>query len=204
MLIMNRKQLGFTIIELLITVVVISIVLTVAIPSFQSSIEKNNVTASISEFSASLRLARTEAVKRGRVVVVCPTNNQATCSGIWANGWLVFEDTDGSSSYSAAADDMIQIHGELDLGSIIEWSDSGSAIWDNDSSTQIEFTSRGLINTPSGTFKICSRSRKQEWARSLVIGLVGSLRYGIDSNNDSIFEDESGTNLTCPDAGVSP
>tara|TARA_R110001592_G_scaffold52511_6_gene160654 strand:+ start:241 stop:855 length:615 start_codon:yes stop_codon:yes gene_type:complete len=204
MLNMNRKKSGFTILELLITLAVLSIVLAFAIPSFQSSIEKNSVSASINEFSAALRLARTEAVKRGRLVVVCPSNDQATCSGIWANGWLVFEDTNASSTYTAAADELIQVHGELGSDNIIEWSDRGSATWDNDSDTLIQYNSRGLITTPSGTFKICSRSRNDKWARSLVVGSVGSLRFGIDGNSDAIFEDESGTNLACPSTGVAP
>jgi len=199
---MNRKKSGFTILELLITLAVLSIVLTIAIPSFQSTIEKNSVSASASEFAASLRLARTEAIKRGRSVAVCPSNDQATCSGIWANGWLVFEDTNGNQLYNAITEEMIQIHGELGSDNILEWSDSGSTIWDNDIDTIIQYNSRGLITTPSGTFKVCSRSRKNEWARSLVVGLVGSIRYGIDSNNDNIFEDESGNNLSCPSTGV--
>lgn len=201
---MHRKQSGFTLLELLIALAVISIVLTVAVPSFQSIIEKNSVTTSINEFAASLRLARTEAVKRGRLVVVCPSSDQASCSGAWNDGWLIFEDTNGNGTYSAADDTLIRIHDALSSGITLEWSDTDSAAWDDDLNTSIQYNSRGYITTTDGTFKVCSRSRNNMWARALVVGRVGSLRYGIDGNNDNIFEDESGTNLACPASGATP
>lgn len=201
---MRTKKLGFTLIELLVAVAVLSVVLTIAIPSYQSTIEKNSVTTSISEFAASLRLARTEAIKRGRLVVVCPSSDQATCSGSWQDGWLVFEDTNSNGSYSSAQDDLIRVHGALVADNILEWSDTGSASWTDDLSTSIQYNSRGLITTSDGTFKVCSRSRNNLWARSLLVNRVGSVRYGIDSNSDNIFEDESGNNLSCPALGVTP
>ncbi|MFT7373587.1 MAG: type IV fimbrial biogenesis protein FimT [Oleiphilaceae bacterium] len=201
---MYRKKLGFTLLELLVTLVVLSVVVAVAIPSFQSTIEKNSISASISEFAATLRLARTEAVKRGRLVVVCPSADQASCSGTWQNGWLVFEDTNANGSYSAVADDLIRVHEALVADNILQWSDAGSATWADDVTTFIQYNGRGLITTSNGTFKVCSRSRNNKWARALVVGLVGSLRYGIDNTNDGIYEDESGANLSCPANGATP
>lgn len=197
---MIRNTSGFTLLELLITVVVLSIVVSIAFPSFQASIERNSVEASLSEFAASLRLARTEAIKRGRLVVVCPSDDQVSCSGNWRDGWLVFEDTNDSSTYTAAADVLIRVHGALGSDNLLEWSDRGSAIWQEGVGTLVQYNSRGLITTDDGTFKMCSRSRNDQWARSLIIAPTGGLRYGIDNNNDSIFEDESGTNLSCSTA----
>lgn len=82
---------GFTLIELMITVAVLVIVLTVAIPSFNSTIQNSRSTALANDLSGALNLARSEAVKRGAEVRVCPRNAAGTaCSGTdWTAGWLV-------------------------------------------------------------------------------------------------------------------
>lgn len=85
-----RYQSGFTLIELVVTIAVASILLTLAIPSFRSTIQNNRVTGQANEFLTSLTLARSEAVKRSAITSVCISSNGATCMGTdWASGWLI-------------------------------------------------------------------------------------------------------------------
>lgn len=99
----NRAQVGFaargagfTLLELMITVTVLSILLGIAIPSFQDLMRRNRLATQTNELISSLALARSEAVKRGVRVTVCPANvNQDACSdsGDWAeNGMIIFTD----------------------------------------------------------------------------------------------------------------
>jgi len=85
---------GFTLIELMVTMAMAAILLTVGVPSFQSMIRNNRAATHMNEMISALNLARSEAAKRGGRVSLCPSTDQATCTGgtNWNNGWIVFVD----------------------------------------------------------------------------------------------------------------
>lgn len=81
---MGRKQAGFTLIELMVTIAVLAVIVTLAVPSFQDTINSNRLTSAANETSAVLQGARMEAVRLNKAIVVCPTNvpdsGAATCA----------------------------------------------------------------------------------------------------------------------------
>lgn len=91
---MSRRMHGFTLIELMMTLLVASIILTMAVPGFRGLIQNNRAATQSNELISALSLARSEAVKRGARVSVCPTANQTSCTaGVdWSIGWMVFVD----------------------------------------------------------------------------------------------------------------
>lgn len=74
---------GFTIIEMMITVVILVILIAVGIPSFRDFILVQRVKNASFEVFAALALARSEAVSRNNTVTITPTG------GNWANGWQI-------------------------------------------------------------------------------------------------------------------
>ena len=84
---------GFTLVELMVTLVVAAIILSIGIPSFTSSIRNNRTAAMTNELVTALHLARSEAVKRGQTVKFCPTTDGANCaaSSDWQTGWLLLD-----------------------------------------------------------------------------------------------------------------
>lgn len=76
----------------MVTLAVAAIVVTVAVPSFRAIVQNNRAATQANELVTALNLARSEAVKRGVSVSMCPSSNQDTCSGGWADGWIVFVD----------------------------------------------------------------------------------------------------------------
>lgn len=91
----SSRARGFTLIELVVTLVVIAVTAAVALPSFTGLIRSNRVTSQTNELMASLALARTEAIRSNspvvgnRDVVLCPSSNGTTCSADWSDGWIV-------------------------------------------------------------------------------------------------------------------
>ncbi|MDM8347606.1 GspH/FimT family pseudopilin [Pseudomonas sp. sp1636] len=80
---------GFTLIELMIVLAIIVIVSAVAVPGYQAMIASNRLTSSSNNLIGALQLARSEAVTRNQAVFVCNSNDQASCSGSWADGGIV-------------------------------------------------------------------------------------------------------------------
>ena len=83
---------GFTLLELLITMAVATILLTIAIPSFQYVTNSNRIAGEINGLLGDLEFARSEAIKEGQYVSVCASADGQSCSNsqAWQSGWIVF------------------------------------------------------------------------------------------------------------------
>ena len=75
---------GFTLIELMISVAILSIMLAISIPAYKGMIAEQKVRAVASLLHSSVLLARSEAIKRNRDVLVRPATG-----GGWKDGWLI-------------------------------------------------------------------------------------------------------------------
>lgn len=83
---------AFTLIELMVTLAVLAIVISLAAPSFSNMLQENRLSALTNELQGALQLARSEAVKRRVNVAVCRSNaDQSDCENgtDWAGGWLM-------------------------------------------------------------------------------------------------------------------
>lgn len=96
---MGQEQRGFTLIELMVTIAVLAIVVTIAAPSFTTMINNNRSIALGEELVTALNYARAEAVKRGDSVSVCASSDGATCTGTWTQGWVVADADDNVLRY---------------------------------------------------------------------------------------------------------
>jgi len=90
-----RHVRGFTLVELMVTIVVLAILVTAAFPSFIDLIRNNRLTTQANDFVASLRFARAEAVKRGVNVNVAALAPAADGTDEWGGGWQIVDAPSG-------------------------------------------------------------------------------------------------------------
>lgn len=107
----TARSAGFTLLELMITVAVLAIGVGIGIPSFQDMMRRNRLATQTNTFVGAFALARSEAVKRGVRVTLCPASdavNQNACSNSddWAeNGMIIFTDGRGTIGQVDVDDD---------------------------------------------------------------------------------------------------
>jgi type IV fimbrial biogenesis protein FimT len=98
-----KQSCGFTAIELMVTVAVIAISLTIAIPSMQQTISSNKAASQVNILESNISYARSEAVKRGSIVSICPRDAAGqNCTANWTNGLLIFSDANGNGNIDGA------------------------------------------------------------------------------------------------------
>jgi type IV fimbrial biogenesis protein FimT len=98
---------GFTLIELMVVLSIVGILMGLGIPSFKRTISQNNINSGIGTLASDINFARSEALKRGLSVTLCPSLDPYTaCAAAgtnWQNGWIVFLDRDANNTRDTAA-----------------------------------------------------------------------------------------------------
>jgi len=157
----RQKMQGFTIIELMITLLIAGVLASIAAPSFRNVIQNNRMTTQYNELLASLSVARSESIKRGEDVIALSSNGNN-----WEDGWTVFVDTDGDGAPSAA--ETIRVGATLSGNNTLRFPRD-----------RITYASSGLgSGLITGTFTLCDDRGNAE-ARGLVVSATGRVRHAI-------------------------
>lgn len=178
---MNR-QIGFTLIELMLTVAIAAILLTVGVPSFRDLILNNRIVTQTNDLLGALSLARSEAIKRGVRVVMCRSTGSdcATDStSVWEAEWIIFPDPNGSGVRDV--DEPI-IRVRESVGGVMTIRTGGTFTrWIAYQPSGVSIGNTGL---GTGTFRICD-SRGLDHARFVVINSTGRARARPKQTDDT-------------------
>ncbi|MEE2002608.1 GspH/FimT family pseudopilin [Alkalimonas sp. MEB108] len=153
----SGKETGFTLIELMVTVAVMAIVLTVAVPAFTNVINSNRLTSQANELLSTLSFARSEAIRRNADVIFCHSQDGSSCSapagGNW-QGWIVFANADPSTILATG-----RLHNQLRVLSSSNLSNAAFSLRYN---AQGFIRQAGNTNLLSGTIRMCHPSGTPE------------------------------------------
>ncbi len=146
--VMNNTR-GFTLLELMVTLLVSSILLAIAVPAFRSVVQQNRLAAAVNSLVGAFAIARSEAVKRGVNVTVCPSGGGTNCNNAapWQNGWLVF--TDGGTIGTVDGTDLILRVGQPVTGGVTFTSNGFT-------NSYVTYTAAGFINGGGGNLTVCA------------------------------------------------
>lgn len=104
----RRGVSGFTMVELMVTLAVLAILVTLAAPSFANLIYANRLAGAANDIVAALQVARMESIRRGQSVVICPSTDGVSCAGgSWAR-MIVFSDRNGNRAVNVPEDVVLR------------------------------------------------------------------------------------------------
>lgn len=160
------KSNGFTLLELLVTLAVASILLSVGVPGFRDIIMDNRLAGQANEFVTAVNLARSSAVRYQRNATVCATANfdaaVPTCAGgtDWSTGWVVWVDKDRDGATDA--NEVLAVNGPLSDSSTFSSAAVGAFTYD-----ALGFGTAGADN-----LTLCD-DRTGEMGRRIAVNNVG-------------------------------
>ncbi|WP_052691767.1 GspH/FimT family pseudopilin [Teredinibacter purpureus] len=186
---------GFTLLDLITAMAITAILVTVAVPSFDSYVRKNAVFSDRKMINSALMSARYEAVARNKTVSICPSGTGENCDGDWNEGWIVFQD-DGADHSGTARDGVRNGDEEVVLASIYDGSNSFS-ILDVSTESSLDYLSFNEYGRPSVEgeqvnrpilIQICGAKKVASFARGLMLIGTGRVLQTIDSDGDGVHE----------------
>ncbi len=167
---------GFTLVELMITLVIVAILLSLAAPGFKSLLERNRLQTAAHGFFTDLVLARSEAIKRNQAVVLCKSNTGVNCTVDtavqWEQGWLVFADTDNDGAVDP--NEIITVKNALHVGDTLRTDTAG------DFKNQVTYGTDGSASG-SEVFVLCNEDADLGNAREIDIAATGRPRLQLTS-----------------------
>jgi type IV fimbrial biogenesis protein FimT len=108
----KRHQNGFTLYELMITLLVIGVILTFGVPNFTDFTRNSQLTSTANDLHSAFQLGRSEAARSKSNITICASSNSldvtANCSGTFADGWIVFIDLNGDIDRSGAGENLLR------------------------------------------------------------------------------------------------
>lgn len=145
---------GFTLIEMMTAIMVLAILVTLAVPSFNNAALSGKLTGFANDLVASAQLARSEAIKRNATVTMCRSTDGATCagSGGWESGWILLRGTEVLQHHQALPTEFRIVQGTFGA---------------------ITFPAQVVGVTPA-TFKVCRASPVGSQERTVRITSTGT------------------------------
>jgi type IV fimbrial biogenesis protein FimT len=169
-----KKNSGFTLMELIVTVAVISIIMAFAIPSMTTFNQNDRMITNINTLTGHLAYARSEAVKRSQPVSLCISSNSTSCTGSsWAEGWILYIDADGNGSFSEdipSGEVILRVKQQLD---------GGNTLTPTTFTGQVTYDYRGFT-TSTGSFLLCD-GRIGPHGKTITITTTGRVRLEVGS-----------------------
>jgi type IV fimbrial biogenesis protein FimT len=160
----SLRMCGFTLIELMVTVVVLSILIGVGVPSFTAFVQDSRVSAATNRVASVLNYARSEASTRANVITLERTSASANN---WALGWEVYTDADPLGNTTRAGADTLLRSASLAYTGVSVASNAAAETW-------ISYRTDGMLNEAGNAIVIAICDERGEAnGRDIQINLAG-------------------------------
>jgi type IV fimbrial biogenesis protein FimT len=166
------RMTGVTLLELLIVIVIASILMAIAMPSYKYITTSYRISGEINGLLGDVQFARAEAVKEGQNVTLCVVNgmgNDCATGAVtaWQNGWIVFSDPTSGKTTGGNAALILRQQAAFSSSDTLS-SSIGSMIFNR------EGLVTGLLSSGGATLTLHDPTATVAWTRCLQVSNVGA------------------------------
>ena len=177
---------GFTLPELLVTLTIVAVMITVGIPSLIRLTEESRVRSDMRLLHRTFALAHSNAVMTGSHITLCPLDNAGGCTKDWSGQLVMFTDSNDNQS--------------LDTGEVVVAElaaiDDGRISRSYGSRDAVTFGPLGSAFGHNATLKYCFNG-SSVLGGTLIVSGPGRIRLGEDADHNGLPEDSSGKDIDC-------
>ena len=187
------RDVGFSVVELLVALALMSLLMGVGIPAFSHLVAGQRATARVNQIIGAVQLARQAAISLNTTTTLCPSRD-GVCLGRnqWHVGAMIF--TDHNRNGILEKDETLVTRlPRLDRGERIYWRSFRNRSF-------LRFKATGRTDWQNGHFLYCPPDLDPRYARAAVLNAQGRIRLAPDTDADGIAEDARGRPLHCPTA----
>lgn len=176
---MKNKSSAFTLLELLFVIFLISILATLAIPSFKNFLDKTKEETLLSQLLNAITLTRNSAITYNTKIKLCHSRNSQSCNGEWQQGFIAKLNEKIIYAFHSDA-----LNGKLFFRAFPKGRED------------LEFLATGFANIENGTFWYCrDGNTNPQWA--MMLNRVGRTRITYPGQLNEIRDDHN-IKLNCP------
>jgi type IV fimbrial biogenesis protein FimT len=158
-----------SLIEALVALASTTLLLGLGIPALRDLVVGSRVTSGVNRLVTDLAFARAESLKRASPVVLCESQDRASCTGRsnWSSGWLIYADANDDRDFDAG-DTLLRVQAVEPASLFVAFSGSGY-LGDRYLTYQPDGSAK------SGSFFVCDRESGTE-ARAVIVLYTGRTR----------------------------
>ena len=174
---MRRPSRGFTLYEILITLLLMTLLASLGLPELGKLVARNRISTEVNALFHAIHLARKESIMRRQVVSICPSNDGASCAPgrDWSGGWIMFNNRDRDEPPRIDPDEpVLQVHG---IGKDVR-------ITANRRGFTLRATQKRATN---GTFVVCDAASRVP-PKALVVSYTGRPRVAFRTPRGEPYE----------------